>query len=111
MLTACCLVNQSPSTAIHCKIPKEVWTYQPWDYSNLRIFGCDAYALIPKNQRSKLDPELRKLIFVGYGDGIKGYRLWNPTAHNIIINKDVIFDEFSFSKSNVKNDMKQDYVP
>lgn len=64
-----------------------------------------------KKQHSKLDPKSRKLIFVGYGDGIKGYRLWNRSAHNIIINRDVIFDEFSFSKSDVKNDMKQDYVP
>ena len=47
--TACYLVNRSPSVAIDCKIPEEVWTGQSCDYSHLRIFGCDAYSLIPKN--------------------------------------------------------------
>ena len=53
--TACYLVNRSPSVEINCQIPEEVWTGQYCDYSHLRIFGCDLYSLIPKNQRSKLD--------------------------------------------------------
>jgi transposase InsO family protein len=55
--TACYLVNRSPSTTIECKIPEEVWTGHPCNYSNLKDFGCDAYALIPKHQLSKLDPK------------------------------------------------------
>ena len=57
----------------------------------LQIFGCEAYALTPKNQRSKLDPRSKKCIFVGYDDVTKGYRLWDPTAHKIVISRDVIF--------------------
>jgi len=41
---ACYLVNRSPSTAIECKTPVEVWSGTPADYSDLRIFGCPAYA-------------------------------------------------------------------
>jgi hypothetical protein len=55
--TTCYLVNRSPSTTIECKIPEEVWTGHPCDYSNLKVFGCEAYALIPKHQCSKLDPK------------------------------------------------------
>ena len=73
--TACYLVNRSPSVAIDCKIPEEVWTGQSCDYSHLRIFGCDAYSLIPKNQRSKLDPKSKCYVFVGYDYAVKGYRL------------------------------------
>ena len=91
---------------IDCKILEEVWTGQQCDYSNLRVFGCEAYALIPKSQHFKLDPKSRKLIFVGYGDGVKGYRLWNPTVHKIIINKDVTFNELSLSNLDVSNDLK-----
>ena len=55
--TACYLINRSPSMVINCKIPEEVWTGNPCcDYSNLKKFGCEAYALTPKNQCSKLDP-------------------------------------------------------
>jgi hypothetical protein len=37
--------------------------------------------------------------------------LWDPTAHKITINKDVIFDESSLIKSNVDVQMKQQEVP
>jgi hypothetical protein len=53
--TSCYLVNQSPSTTIECKILKEVWIGHPCNYFNLKVFGCEAYALILKHQRSKLD--------------------------------------------------------
>eukprot|EP00253_Pinus_taeda_P027973 PITA_27973 len=55
--TTCYVINRSPSTAIGCKIPQEVWKGHPCDYSKLRVFGCDAYALVPKHQRTKLDPK------------------------------------------------------
>jgi transposase InsO family protein len=53
----CFLVNRSPSTTIECKILEEAWTVHSFNYSNLKFFGCKAYALIPKHQRSKLDPK------------------------------------------------------
>ena len=47
------------------------------NYDKLRIFSCEAYALIPKDDRPKLEPRLRKCVFLGYGpDGQIGYRLW-----------------------------------
>ena len=42
---------------INCKILKEVWTGHRCDYLILKIFGCEAYALTPKNQHSELDPQ------------------------------------------------------
>jgi hypothetical protein len=58
--TTCYLVNRSPSTTIECKIPEEVWKCHPCNYSNLKVFGCEAYALILKHQRSKLDQKNKK---------------------------------------------------
>jgi hypothetical protein len=112
VLTTCYLINRSPSTAINCKIPEEVWTGHSCDYSNLRIFGCDAYALISKDQRSKLDPRSKKYVFVGYGDGVKGYILWDPTSHKLIISRDVVFDESSLIKSDLVDvEVRQEHVP
>jgi hypothetical protein len=37
--------------------------------------------------------------------------LWDPTAHKITINGDVIFDESSLIKSNVYVQMKQEEAP
>lgn len=49
--TACYLINRSPSVVISCQIPEEFWSGQSCDYLHLKIFGCDAYVLIPRNQR------------------------------------------------------------
>ena len=50
-------------------------------------------------------------IFVGYDDVMKGYRLWDPTAHKIVISKDVILDESSLIKSeSVRVDVEQEQV-
>ena len=68
----------------------------------MRIFGCDAYSLIPKNQRSKLDPKSKCYVFVGYDYAVKGYRLWDPTLRKIVISRDVTFDESSLLKSIVE---------
>ena len=57
-------------------IPKELWSGHKVSYDRLRIFGCEAYAHIPKELRSKLEPKSRKCIFIGYGqEGEFGYRL------------------------------------
>eukprot|EP00253_Pinus_taeda_P027941 PITA_27941 len=66
--TTCYVINRSPSTKIECKIPQEVWKGHPCDYFKLRVFGCDAYALVPKHQRTKLDPKSKSYIFVGHDD-------------------------------------------
>ncbi|RDX94061.1 hypothetical protein CR513_23595, partial [Mucuna pruriens] len=59
----------------------EVWNGKPADYSSLRVFGCPVYVMYNSQERTKLDPKSRKCIFLGYADNVKGYRLWDPTAH------------------------------
>ncbi|KAE8733040.1 Detected protein of unknown function [Hibiscus syriacus] len=89
--TACYLVNRAPSTAIELKTPMEMWTGKPADYSNLHIFGSIVYVMYNSQEISKLDPKSRKCKFLGYADGVKGYRLWDLTARIVIISRDVIF--------------------
>jgi hypothetical protein len=54
---------------------------------------------IPSEERSKLDPNSRQCIFLGYGKGIKGYKFWDPTANKAVISRDVVFDENFMLKS------------
>ena len=70
--TACFLVNRSPSSAIDKKTPKEVWYGTPVDYSDLKIFGCPAYAHV---DNGKLEPRSIKCMFLGYKSCVKGYKL------------------------------------
>ena len=40
-----------------------------------------------------MQPKSEKCIFVGYSEDVKGYRLLQPHSHDIIIRRDVKFDE------------------
>jgi len=71
----------------------KMWTEKPADYSQLHIFGSHVYVMYNTQEVSKLDSKSRKYVFLGYADEVKGYRLWDPTAHKVVINRDVIFAE------------------
>lgn len=62
------------------KTPHEVWSSKKPYVAHLRVFGCDAFLHVPKEKMSKLDNKVEKCIFIGYKDGLKGYRLWNPVT-------------------------------
>jgi len=91
--TTCYVINRSPSTVIDLKTPMEMWNGKPADYSSLHIFGCLVYVMYNSQERLKLDPKSRKCIFLGYADNVKGYRLWDPTAHKVVVSRDVTFAE------------------
>nr|AAM08562.1 Putative retroelement [Oryza sativa Japonica Group]AAM10749.1 Putative retroelement [Oryza sativa Japonica Group] len=88
--TACYLINRSPSYAIDKKTPIKVWSGSPANYSDLRVFGCIAYAHV---DNSKLEPRAIKCIFLGYPSGVKGYKLWCPETKKVVISRNVVFHE------------------
>ncbi|KAG8498673.1 hypothetical protein CXB51_004985 [Gossypium anomalum] len=79
--TACFLINRSPSVAIEKKTPQEVWSGNPANYSDLKIFGCPAYAHV---NNGKLEPRSIKCVFLGYKAGVKGYKLWCPENRKVV---------------------------
>ncbi|GKD83365.1 gag-pol polyprotein [Tanacetum coccineum] len=91
--TACYVINRSPSTAVELKTPMEMWTGKPVNYSDLYIFGSPVYVMYNSQETTKLDPKSKKCLFLGYADGVKWYRLWDPTAHKVVVSRDVVFME------------------
>ena len=91
--TAVYLRNRSPTKAVTDMTPFEAWTGEKPRVDHLRVFGCAAYALIPKDERQKLDSKSRQCILLGYGMETKGYRLYDPKRLRIIFSRDVLFNE------------------
>jgi len=56
-------MNWSPHSSIDFKIPKEVSSRNPIDYSVLRVFGCTVFAHV---NNGKLAPRATKCMFIGY---------------------------------------------
>ncbi|KAL0300180.1 UNVERIFIED_CONTAM: Retrovirus-related Pol polyprotein from transposon TNT 1-94, partial [Sesamum angustifolium] len=92
LVTAAFLINRSPSVPLNGQIPESVWTGNAVDISSLRVFGCSAFV---HQSVDKLAPRSQKCVFIGYPDGIKGYRLWlrSQPGFKVLISKDVIFNE------------------
>jgi hypothetical protein len=42
-----------------------------------------------------------KCIFLGYGSGIKAYKLWNPEAHKSFYSRNIVFNESTMFTSNI----------
>jgi hypothetical protein len=59
----------------------------------LKVFGSPCYALIPKEQRNKLDTRNRKCIFLGYSNTTNAYRLYDEVNKKFSLSRDVIFLE------------------
>lgn len=53
------------------------------------MFGCAAYANIPKDERKKLNVKAKKCALVGYGTEVKGYRLFDPLTQKVFYSRDV----------------------
>ena len=89
------LRNLTPTRAIPEGSPHEAWFgggKRP-DLAHLRVWGCVAYAQVPKETRRKLDANARRCMFIGYALTCKQYRLYDPVSKQLIISRDVVFSE------------------
>ena len=95
--TAVHIYNRTPSRGLQWRTPHETWdTSHVPDVSYFRVFGCKAYAHVPKDERKKLDAKSIETTFIGYEPGSKGYRLWDKRSRSVKLSRDVTFDESSF---------------
>jgi hypothetical protein len=95
--TTCYSINRSPSIALNNKTPIEVWSGTPSDYSQIKVFGCTAYAHV---DNGKLEPRAAKCVFLGYGSRVKEYKLWNPKTKKAMLSRSVVFNESKMHYAN-----------
>ena len=99
--TAAYLKNRTVTMAFEkVATPYERWYGRKPNISNLRVFGCVAYAHIPDSQRTKLDKKMR---FVGYSIQSKGYRLLDEKTRNVLVRRDVVFNETNFGQRIIRS--------
>ncbi|KAL0811972.1 hypothetical protein ABMA28_009370 [Loxostege sticticalis] len=101
VVTAAYIVNRSPTRAPDWKTPEEKWSGKQPIVSHMRVFGCEAMMHIPKEKVKKWDSRSRKMIFLGYCDNSKGYRLLDIKSRTVMKSRDVIF---------LENSVKRDFV-
>jgi hypothetical protein len=91
--TAVYLKNRSPTRCLDNVIHFEALYGSNPAVHNLEVFGCKAFAYIPKENRRKLDAKAIKCIFIRYCSEFKAYKLFDPATHKVFASRDVLFHE------------------
>ncbi|KAG3122380.1 hypothetical protein PC128_g27779 [Phytophthora cactorum] len=79
-MTVINIKNRLPSPNVPGKTPFEVVYKSKPNVKHMRVFGCKAYVLTPKEKRLKWDPKARGGIFLGYEERSKAYRVYDIEA-------------------------------
>ena len=93
--TAVYLLNRLPTKALKDQTPYEAWFEHKPSVAHLKVFGSICYYWIPEAKRQKLDDKAEVGVFIGYSLRSKGFRVYNPISGNVVVSRDVKFDEFS----------------
>jgi len=99
------LINRLSSTMIGGKTPLKVWSGKSTQgHSLLQEFESLAYF---SAKDGKVNPRVKKFVFLSVKRNMKGYRSWDPKNKKIILSKHVTFDETSGLKSTVSQQIER----
>ena len=99
------LLNETPQHALNGNSPKQLVTGQRPNWNSIRVFGSDAYHVIPNDSLAKVPSVVRgqKLIFLGFDDHHSGYKLYDPNERQYIFSRNAwIYEDFTFRNNNLR---------
>ena len=92
------------------KSPWELWRGEKPRARHLRVFGCPAWVLIPKEKRTKLLKKAWQGLFVGYKEETdRIYLVWNLADKKVHEVRFVEFDESKYMDSTIRRESQSQY--
>ena len=90
--------NRLFTSALPDSTPHEAFYGTKPNLSMLRVWGCTAYVLIQRDKRllGSLGTHMEKCVFLGYPQGYKGWKFYNPVTKKLVISERADFDEHYF---------------
>lgn len=108
--TACHVRNRCPTRSLDGEIPFERWFERPVKVNYFHKFGSKVHVLDKTVGKDKFAPRSLEGIFVGYPRDRKGYRVWIPKQRQVIMSRDVKFQEESIDSGTDKDLMIDPFV-
>ena len=78
MTMAVFIRNRAPTKALKGETPFEAWHGRKPSMSFLWTFGCIDHVRKTKPNLTKLEDRSTPMVFLGYAEGTKSYRLYDP---------------------------------
>lgn len=97
------LHNRTPCRTLNGFTPYEKWHGKPPHVGHVRIWGCSAWAAVPKERRRKWDAKSRQCILVGFYDVENLYQLWDVDRGELLKRRDVVFHEDIMGHANLRS--------
>uniref|UniRef100_A0ACD5YFN0 Uncharacterized protein n=1 Tax=Avena sativa TaxID=4498 RepID=A0ACD5YFN0_AVESA len=91
--TAVYILNRAPTRSLDGVTPYEAWHGRKPNVQHLRTFGCTMHVKKLGPGITKLSDRSTPMIFVGYEEGSKCYRAYDPATKKVQVTRDVLFDE------------------
>jgi hypothetical protein len=86
--------SRVPHKLVKGVTPYEAWSRKKPEVTPFRIFNSCAWARIPSDRRKAMVAQSKECIFVGYPEGVNGYRLLDTTSYTIFIQRSVLTTYF-----------------
>ena len=85
--------NRSPHKVLESKTPEEAYSRKKLEVGHFKIFGCLTYSHVPSEKMTKLEPTSENVIFDGYDEISKAYRIYIVARKQTVVRWDVKFEE------------------
>ena len=93
MTTTVFILNHAPTKALMGKTPFEAWYRHKPSVSFLWTFGCIGHVRKTKPILTKLEDRSTPMVFLGYVEGTKAYRHYDPRGDKVLVSHNIVFDE------------------
>jgi hypothetical protein len=87
------ILNRAPTRSLNGVTPYEAWNRRKPTVEHLRTFGCVAHMKKTGPGLTKLSDRSLLTVFVGYEEGSKAYRVYDPVGARLYVTRDVVFEE------------------
>ncbi|KAD6795877.1 hypothetical protein E3N88_06773 [Mikania micrantha] len=113
VLTAAYIINRLPSKTINDKTPYEILHDRKPEYDHMRVFGCLTYFWSIDTKGDKFEVRGKPGIFLGYPQGVKGYKIFDIGDKKMVVSRDVKFHEdvFIFPDQNQMGNGDDTFIP
>jgi transposase InsO family protein len=87
------ILNRTPTRGLNDMTMYQAWHGRKPSVQHMRVFGCVAHVKKIGPGITKLVDRSSMMLFIGYQEGSKCYRIYDPASNKLQVSHDIVFEE------------------